>query len=294
MATNYPLKAGHTLTATVNEGRAHIRSADGLDNAFTRSSVAFGPYLVDRVFLADGDVAVAVAPYTASINSLITTSAGAPDDAARATLSLNPTGDDNALTATARVYGEEGNSISIAYVDPGGTTAALSVSVFRQAITVSLARAANAITTTAAQLKAAIEADTIANQLVTVAVDATDTGAGDDGSGIVTALAAAPLTGGAGTGIGAVVPGGLLIDTTTGKQYRNAGTQAVPVWVSEQDLHLYGSGAPVDYTDGSPPATGEGTAYPGALYTDTTNANVYRNSGTRAEPAWTQLADVTP
>lgn len=293
MATNYPLKAGHTLTATVNEGRAHIRSADGLDNAFTRSSVAFGPYLVDRVFLADGDVAVAVAPYTASINSLITTSVGAPVDAAQATLSLNPTGDDNALTATARAYGEEGNSISIAYVDPGAD-GALSVSVFRQAITVTLAYAEEAIASTAAEVKAAIEAHSQANQLVTLAINAADSGSGDDGSGVVTALASAPLTGGAGTAIGKVQSGGLLIDTTTGKQYRNVGTLAVPVWVSPQDLYVYGSGAPVDYTDGSPPATGEGTAYPGAIYTDIANGNVYRNSGTRAEPAWTQIADVTP
>lgn len=56
-------------------------------------------------------------------------------------------------------------------------------------------------------------------------------------------------------------------------------------------LYLSGAGAPVDYTDGTPPATGEGVALPGALYTDTTGGTVYRNSGSQAEPAWTALAD---
>lgn len=52
-----------------------------------------------------------------------------------------------------------------------------------------------------------------------------------------------------------------------------------------------GAGVPVDYTDGTPPATGEGTSPPGALYIDTTNANVYRNDGTQAQPIWKMLAD---
>jgi len=57
-------------------------------------------------------------------------------------------------------------------------------------------------------------------------------------------------------------------------------------------LHLSGAGVPVDYTDGSPPATGEGVAPKGALYSDTDGGLVYRNSGTMAEPIWQALADV--
>jgi len=59
-------------------------------------------------------------------------------------------------------------------------------------------------------------------------------------------------------------------------------------------LHLYGSGAPVDYTDGDPPATGEGVAAPNAIYSDISVAGggfVYRNSGTQVQPVWTKLAD---
>jgi len=56
-------------------------------------------------------------------------------------------------------------------------------------------------------------------------------------------------------------------------------------------LHISGAGVPVDYTDGTPPATGEGVAPKGALYSDITNGFVYRNSGTLAQPIWTKLAD---
>jgi hypothetical protein len=56
-------------------------------------------------------------------------------------------------------------------------------------------------------------------------------------------------------------------------------------------LHRYGEGAPVDYTDGTPPATGEGSSPKGALYSDITGGFVYRNSGSQLQPVWTKLAD---
>lgn len=53
------------------------------------------------------------------------------------------------------------------------------------------------------------------------------------------------------------------------------------------DTRLYsGAGAPVDYTDGTPPATGEGEAGIGSLYIDYTNGKLYINGGTQAEPVW--------
>lgn len=48
---------------------------------------------------------------------------------------------------------------------------------------------------------------------------------------------------------------------------------------------------PVDYTDGTPPATGEGVYGTGTLLIFTDDGTVYRNSGTKAQPAWTLLAD---
>jgi hypothetical protein len=98
----------------------------------------------------------------------------------------------------------------------------------------------------------------------------------------------------------------LEYDDDTATVYRNSGTRLAPVWTVEVQsgyaatsskvnalaaLHLYGAGAPVDYTDGDPEATGEGTAPKGALYSDTTTGLVYRNSGTQAEPLWTRLGD---
>lgn len=57
--------------------------------------------------------------------------------------------------------------------------------------------------------------------------------------------------------------------------------------MSDETCMLTGAGVPVDYTDGDPPATGQGFAGIGSLYIDTTNAALYINTGTKAEPAWT-------
>lgn len=162
--------------------------------------------------------------------------AGAPAASARATLSCNPAGDDNALTFTAVKYGAFGNGITIRYVDPGAASQSLSVSVDQLAITVSLAtNGGSAITSTAAQVKTAIEASAVASALVTCVVDTGDTGSADDGSGVVTALAAANMTGGAGVGydangVGYAGIGSDYRDVTNGDIYINSGTKAVPVW----------------------------------------------------------------
>ena len=53
------------------------------------------------------------------------------------------------------------------------------------------------------------------------------------------------------------------------------------------DTRLYiTAGAPVDYTDGTPPATGEAEAGKGSLAIDTTNGKLYVNGGTKAQPVW--------
>lgn len=51
-------------------------------------------------------------------------------------------------------------------------------------------------------------------------------------------------------------------------------------------LFFSGAGAPVDYTDGDPPATGEGTAAIGSIYVNETNGKQYQNGGTKAQPVW--------
>lgn len=101
-------------------------------------------------------------------------------------------GADNDMTFTAKVGGTGGNAITVALVDPGGNNAALAVTVSELAISVSLATGpAGAITSTAAQVVAALNADATAKMLITAAVKV-----GDAGTGVVTALGAANLTGG--------------------------------------------------------------------------------------------------
>ena len=53
---------------------------------------------------------------------------------------------------------------------------------------------------------------------------------------------------------------------------------------------LVTAGAPVDYTDGTPPATGEGFAAKGSLCIDKTNGALYINGGTKAQPVWAKMA----
>lgn len=164
--------------------------------------------------------------------------------AVRATLSTNLTGaTNNDLTYTAVTGGTAGNSITVAYVDPSANDATLSVSVVGSAITVNLATGgAGAITSTAAQIKTAIEASTPASALVTVANKT-----GNDGSGVVAALSATPLAGGLAAPVAAVVEttpgvtatgrgaaiGSLLTDTTNGTIYVNSGTYAAPTWTAQ-------------------------------------------------------------
>jgi len=50
--------------------------------------------------------------------------------------------------------------------------------------------------------------------------------------------------------------------------------------------HYFTAGAPVDYTDGTPPATGEGEAGIGSLCTRLDTGKLYVNGGTKAQPLW--------
>ncbi len=62
---------------------------------------------------------------------------------------------------------------------------------------------------------------------------------------------------------------------------------AASVAVRKGDFVIaHGAGAPVDYTDGTPPATGEGVYGIGSIYVNTTNGKQYQNGGTKAQPVW--------
>lgn len=65
-----------------------------------------------------------------------------------------------------------------------------------------------------------------------------------------------------------------------------SGPHEMRIRVATDRLDLEGAGAPVDYTDGSPPATGEGIAGIGSSYVDITAGKMYLNGGTKAQPIW--------
>jgi len=115
-----------------------------------------------------------------------------PASGVYASLETALVGNNNDLVFTALALGQLGNGVTIRYVDPAQETALESVAVIGQAITVTL-RSVSSVLSTAAQVKAAIEASEAASALVSVAL-----AGGNDGTGAVTALAQTPLAGGDG------------------------------------------------------------------------------------------------
>lgn len=157
-----------------------------------------------------------------------------------AALSTNLTGTNNDLVFTAKTAGVVGNAITIAYVDPGVETATETVTVSGSAITVTL-RSVSSVLSTAAQVKAAIEANTTANALVSIANKA-----GNDGTGNVIAMSAAALTGGVDGTVGAA--GEMLFDGINLYVSVQTSTTAVSYWKAiSLNFHI---APPVTLTDG--------------------------------------------
>jgi hypothetical protein len=103
------------------------------------------------------------------------------------------TGSNNDLAFIAKKAGTQ--TVTVALVDPSANNAVASVNVSGGDISVSLATgSAGAITSTAASLKALIEASAAASALVVV-----NLATGNDGTGVVTALTQTPLAGPTGT-----------------------------------------------------------------------------------------------
>lgn len=110
----------------------------------------------------------------------------------KATASLGVVANNNALTFTSKLLGELGNSSSITLADPKANSVTLAVSVSGRDVTVRLATSGSGvITTTAAQIKTAIESNASANALFTV----TNTG-GSTGAAAVVAQRRLQLSGG--------------------------------------------------------------------------------------------------
>lgn len=95
------------------------------------------------------------------------------------------------ITLTHTPGGSDGNNYTITLVNPG-TTGSLSVSILGKDITATLAYATGAITTTAAQLAAAINCPAVLNAGIIASI-----ADGETGAGIVAALSHTHLAGGA-------------------------------------------------------------------------------------------------
>lgn len=139
---------------------------------------------------------------------------------AQAALTTSLTGDDNDLVITRIIAGEAGNAVTVEFADPSANDAALSVAVTPAAIVVNLATdSEGTITSTAAEVAAALAADPVFAQHFTVA-----NADSNDGSGVVTALAETNLTGGT-EGTFATLAGGYTGTGTANfaREYRNVG-----------------------------------------------------------------------
>ena len=128
--------------------------------------------------------------------------------AVKAHLHTGVVANNNAVLWTAVTGGAAGNSIKVALLDPGGNNKPLEVTIINDEIRVNLATGADgAISSTAAQVIAAVNTHLFAKTLVLAANDGASTGAA-----AVVAAAAAPLAEGANAN---VVPSLILADDVT-------------------------------------------------------------------------------
>ena len=113
-----------------------------------------------------------------------------PVNAVAAALTTALTGTNNDLVFTAKTKGVAGDAITIKYTDPGAD-GTIAVNVVGTDIEVVLAYGTGAITSTAANVKTAIDGSAAAAALVSVA-----NAAANDGTGLVTAMVKTPLASG--------------------------------------------------------------------------------------------------
>jgi len=193
------------LNNMFNEGAVGIEQALYIGKiAFNSEGASTGVSLVDipANYVITKAVCKVGTAFNAATNNLITlgADAGISDllntadnaDGAFATATLSPTGNNNDITVTAKKPGTAGNAIKVQLLDPSGNSKALKVTMESDTIVVSLATSeAGAITSTAAQVIAAINAALGVKDLV-VAANAAD----NDGSVVVTAVNATALAGG--------------------------------------------------------------------------------------------------
>ncbi|MCJ7615184.1 MAG: flagellar hook protein FlgE [Desulfobacterales bacterium] len=270
----------------------NLANADGLivqgyavetvntDGTFTLGSVA------------DISVTGAISPPKASSDITTTLNLDAGATFVNATLLVDCINANSDVTYTAINGGVNGNSISVVYVDPGIASQALSVGVVGNAITVNLATDAGlVITSTAAEIAAAVAAKAEAAALVTAAAESS-------GAGVANAKVAANLAGG---GVVAdVVSTTMTIYDSLGNDipltitFTRTATGNGGLWAAVASIPLSHGSASIDLSalqfdsDGDLATIGGGTADPtitlalvnGATATQTINWDLFESNVT--------------
>ena len=151
---------------------------------------------------------------TDSLFAFFAVSANAPDSGVKAELITTMT-DAADIVVTAANYGAEGNAISLTYLDPAANSNALDVVVVGNDIKVYLAtNSSGVITSTCAQVVAAINASAPASALVSAAVDGT-------GTEVAIAVAKALLEGGV-----TATPGNIIVKSDASQIYLKTSAQS--------------------------------------------------------------------
>ena len=150
--------------STTSYTRAGAFSFDKDGNLVNSDDLIVQGYEIDQATgslgaINDINVASSSSPPSATTQMNIILNLDADIDESR--LTVNSSNADSDVTLYASTAGSAGNNISIAFVDPAANSAALSVNVVGNAVTVNLATdAAGAITSTALQVSNAINAAT--------------------------------------------------------------------------------------------------------------------------------------
>lgn len=161
-----------------------------------------------KIVLAGTPVGGVSAPVLTDATQKVQKKNTAPTAPVKASVILDCTNDNADIVITAVEAGIVGNGIKVQLKDPSGNSKALTVDLVDDVIVVSLATGeTGVITSTAAQIIAAINASLEARALV-VAANATSS----DGSGVVNAITATALAGGSAGSAGASGAEGLLLN----------------------------------------------------------------------------------
>jgi hypothetical protein len=189
--------AGGIRPATVNTGSIFFAD-NSMDGTVMRGDeFAIGDSVPHRIYESGDQVnALLKIGENVAVDAALTGAGDgtlrAVDAAVAATKTTGVVADNNAILFTATDAGTDGNNIKIALIDPAGNSQSLAVTVSGLEVRVSLATGvAGAITSTAAEVIAAVNANTAAVILLGAANASTSTGAG-----VVAAVASGYLTGG--------------------------------------------------------------------------------------------------